>query len=336
MRTDDGEYLSRFPSTKTQAGSVSTLYAGSYLFPALCVRCTKTERKPFIDELAKHLRELSTNSFMFVDFYWFVALQRAGGVISPESIVIDIDNLYTWLSSLYIYSNFDDYTSPHHTKYVIRSTQDWEFSMECYKTLDSLPQEAIDSIPVCRDANGLRVVLGRRAANPPVIVKNGDEEIVIAGKPGYVLYGEHLLPEKKREIETLYSAFLDSGKTSMKISEQAASEALRAIYEEGGLVVDGQVEAYMLKKDGAPGRDLRYWKYGNYGYERVSSSYNILLVIPTIDKLPQPVDTAECQKGVIVSENTARQEFCQGGKFEPVFPSHVRQLALALDEANKL
>lgn len=341
MRTEDGEYLSRFPSTKTRAGSECDTHAGKYLFPSLnnCSSISALEYNIIV--LTNHLRALSANSFMFTDFYWFVDLQRAGAVISPESIVIDIADLYRWLSNLYIYSGADNYTSVHHTKYIIRSTQDRDFSLECYKTLDSLPQEAIDSIPVCRDAKGLRVVLGRRAANPPVIVKNrvvknGDEEIVIAGKPGYVLYGEHLLPEKKREIENLYSRFLESGKTSMKISTQDASEALRAIYEEGGLVIEGQVEAYMLKKDDEPGRDLRYWKYGNYGYERVSSSYNILLVIPTIDKLPEPIDTTECQKGVIVTEKVARSEFIVGGKFEPVFPAHVRQLALALDEANKL
>jgi hypothetical protein len=237
------------------------------------------------------------------------------------------------MKSLY-YEQCDGY-SPNHVKCLIRSLINSEFSVVCHVTSASLPQEAIDSIPVCRDKSGLRVVLGRRAANPPVVVS----EIVIQGKPGYILYGEHLLPEKKREIESLYDKFLQSGKTSMQISTQDASEALRAIYEEGGLRVDGQVEAYMLKKDDAPGRDLRYWTFGpnnQYGYQRLSSSYNILLVIPTIDTLPEPIDTTECQKGVILSEKTARDQFCVNGNFEPVFPSHARQLTAALDAANSL
>lgn len=162
MRLDDGEYISPFPCTKTQAGSASLLYSGSYLFPGLSMaRSSKTEREPIIAELANHLRNLAANSCNFSNYYWFVDLKRAGGVVSSESTVIDINDLYSWLSSLYFYSVVDDYTSPHNTKYVIRSTDDSSFSMECYKTLDSSPQELNSVVLV------------------PVIVKHGDETIFI-------------------------------------------------------------------------------------------------------------------------------------------------------------
>ena len=293
---------------------------------------------PENDELLScHLQTLANNAFQFPDFYWFVDPKGAGARITPEKIVYNGSRIIEWMRSLYYDNEFE--STPNHIKCTMRSTLDKDFSIVCYITSSSLPQEAIDSIPVCRDSNGFRVILGRRAANSPVCVMFGDTEIEIRGVSVYVLYGEHLLPEKKRQIEQLYKTFLDSEKPSMKISTQDASEALRAIYEEGGFIVDGQVEAYMLKKDDAPGRDARYWTFGScnqYGYERISSSYNILLVIPTIDKLPEPIDTTECQKGVIVSAETALQEFRQNGSFEPVFPCHVRQLALALHVANNL
>lgn len=326
----DGQYVSRFPSGKTTAGHMplSGMYH-NYLFPQM----HKVTTSELTTLLSQHLRALAENSFMFSDFYWFVDPKYTSAIVSLESTVYEDIQIVEWMKSLYY--EYCDSQTPHHAKCTIRSLLNPEFSLVCHITSASLPQEAIDSIPVCRDKSGLRVVLGRRAANPPVVVSG----ITVQGKPGYVLYGEHLLPEKKREIETLYGKFLESGQTSMRISTQDASEALRAIYEEGGLQLDGQVEAYMLKKDDAPGRDIRYWTFGpanQYGYERLSSSYNVLLMIPTIDTLPEPIDTMECQKGVILSADMARHEFRVDGKFEPVFPSHVRQLAMAVDEAGKL
>ena len=330
FRSHNGQYVSRFPSGKTTAGvmPLSGIYH-NYVFPKMHT----TPASELVASLSQHLQALADNSFMFSDFYWFVDPKLTGAAVSAEKTVYEDNQIVEWMKSLY-YEQCDG-QSPNHVKCLIRSLKNPEFSLVCHITSASLPQEAIDSIPVCRDKTGLRVVLGRRAANPPVVVSG----ITIQGKPGYILYGEHLLPEKKREIESLYNKFLETDKTSMQISTQDASEALRAIYEEGGLQIDGQVQAYMLKKDDAPGRDIRYWTFGHnnqYGYQRFSSSYNILLVIPTIDTLPEPIDTTECQKGVILSEKTARDQFRVNSNFEPVFPCHVRQLAAALDAANSL
>lgn len=328
----DGQYVSRFPSGKTSAGVMPMPATGScynYVFPEM----QKTTTSELVVSLSQHLQALADNSFMFSDFYWFVDPEFTGAIVTSEKTVYEDTRIVEWMKSLY-YEPCDG-NSPNHVKCTIRSLINSEFSLICHVTVASLPQEAIDSISVCHDKSGLRVILGRRAANPPVVISG----IVIQGKPGYILYGEHLLPEKKREIESLYDKFLQTGKTIMQISTQDASEALRAIYEEGGLRVDGQVDAYMLKKDDAPGRDLRYWTFGldnQYGYQRLSSSYNILLVIPTIDTLPEPIDTTECQKGVILSEKMARDQFRVNGNFEPVFLCHVRQLTAGLDAATSL
>ena len=306
----DGNYVSRFPSGKTSVGSIPT---DIRLFPDF-------ERNG--DHIFDHLKTLSENSFSFTDIYWFL----------KPSTEYNWYDIVSWMHSLYYKSEF--VSTPTHIKCVIMSTIDPNFNLVCYRTSTSLPQEAIDSIPICKVDNDFRVVLGRRASNPPVIVNFPTTKISIQTKPGYVLYGEHLLPEKKKQIEELYTSFLECGRSSMQLTEQNASEALRAIYEEGGLIFDGNVKAYMLPKDSEPGRDLRYWLYGSsqqYGYKRVSMSYNVLLLIPTIDTLPEPIDTNECQKGIIVSEKTARKEFCIGGSLEPVFPCHSRQLINALN-----
>lgn len=172
MQFSDGEYISRFPSTKTKPGSESLSCAGSYLFLYLSsTRPSLEDSKPYINELADHLRELSAKSCMFSDFYWFVDLKRAGEVTTA----IDIVDLYMWLSSLYLYSDFDDYTSPYHTKYTIRSTQDRTFSVDCYKTVEPAPVNMDNNISLCVDEDGTRIINKSK-----VIIKNGEEHIIIA------------------------------------------------------------------------------------------------------------------------------------------------------------
>ena len=340
FRTHDGQYVSRFPSEKTTAGvmpKTRNVFLATESSTAIHVRDVMESgidpRELMLSEnldLVYHIIALAKNSFIFTDFYWFLDPKEAGSRVIGGKTIYDAPRIKEWMESLYYEEKFE--MTPYHVKCTMRSTINPTFSLSCYVTSSSLPQEAIDSIPVCRDSSGFRVILGKRAVSPCVVVMDGKIEIEVKGMPGYVLYGEHLLPEKKRQIEELYNEFLKTDKEFMKISTQDASEALRAIYEEGGLKIDGQIDAYMLKKDDAPGRDARYWTYGSrnqYGYKRVSSSYNILLVIPSIDTLPEPIDTIECQKGVIVSIDIAMEEFRENGKFPTVFPCHARQLKIA-------
>lgn len=171
MQLSDGEYISCFSSTKTKPGSESLSYAGSYLFLYLSsTRHSLEDSKPYINELADHLRELSAKSCMFSDFYWFVDLKRIGEITTT----IDIVDLYMWLSSLYLYSDFDDYTSPYHTKYIIRSTQDCTFSVVCYKTVEQPSLAIDDNINICVDEDGAHMINKSK-----VIIKNGEEHIII-------------------------------------------------------------------------------------------------------------------------------------------------------------
>ena len=320
----DGDYVSRFPSGKTTPGKWKDVPTKAHF---VFGGSMPTEK-----DLYEHLNVLAANFFPFADIYWFM---KPGNVINGAMHYTSTEIIH-WLGSLkYEFIGFEST----HIKFLIKSISDTAFSVPAFKTHGSLPQEAIDSIPVCKAADGsLRTILGRRAANPPVIVTfSGGRQITIQNKAGYVLYGEHLLPEKKKQIDATYVSFLAGDKSYLEITEQEASEALRAVYEEGGLTLDGKVSAYMIGKDSEPGRDPRYWVYNNkFGYERISSSFNVLLIVPMIDTLPEPVDTIECQKGVILTEKMAREEFRVGGKYDPVFPCHVRQLKSALDIAGKI
>ena len=316
FQREDGDFVSRFPSEKTTSGAVIVAEDSekSWVF---------SKPMPTETDVYDHLTALVENRLLFSDFYWFM----------KPSTSYTATEIIHWLGSLY----FDSPSvTAYHVKYVIRSVIDPTFEMPAHKTAASLPQEAIDSIPVCRTDKSVRVLLGRRAANPPVVVTFSKmPSLCIKNDDGYILYGEHLLPEKKKQIEQSYVSFLAGDSPYLEISEQDASEALRAVYEEGGLQLSGKVKAYMLEKDSAPGRDIRYWtfmsKTNHYGYERKSSSFNVLLIIPTIDSLPEPIDTIECQKGVILSKDIINSEFRVGGQYNPVFPSHVRQLKNALN-----
>ena len=328
----DGDFVSRWPSEKTIAGKLIEEQTDTSKSDKQWVFDAPMPRKC---EVYEHLNALKTNKLLFTDFYWF--LKPATNYTSTEII--------HWFGSLYF---TDPHVTKHHIKYTIKSVMDKSFEVPVHKTRDSLPQEAIDSIPICKTDNGdFRVLLGRRAANPPIVIYFPASTITIGNDDGYILYGEHLLPEKKKQIEQIYVSFLAGDNPYLEISEQDASEALRAVYEEGGLQFNGKVRAYMLEKDSTPARDLRYWTYTSacpqfgidsitYGYQRKSSSFNVLLVVPTIDSLPEPVDVLECQKGVILSKDLVEKEFQVGGKYNPVFPSHVRQLKNAMDVANLL
>jgi hypothetical protein len=83
-------------------------------------------------------------------------------------------------------------------------------------------------------------------------------------------------------------------------------------------------------KDDTEGRDIRYWTFGEFGYKRNSFSYTVRVDIsgkPPMS-IPEPTDTKECSKGVIITYDEAMREFKKGGKYPSAFPSHVRQLRM--------
>jgi len=340
FRSFDGEYISLFPSEKTKAGTISDRVTPMFVFE----RPLPTE-----NQLCNQLQALADNFIPFSDFYWFMKQKTKNPV--DNTLSYSSTEIIHWLGGLYCDTTDATITSTH-IKCLLKSVADPSFSLTVYKTMDPSPQEAIDTIPLCQTPDGnFKVVLGRRASNPPVGVEfsgtrfTDSYSVKIQNKAGYILFGEHLLAEKKNQINNLYVSFLAGDKPYLEISTQDASEALRAVYEEGGLEFGGQIKAYMLAKDCEPGRDIRYWEYsqtnwetngtGKYGFKRDSEAFTVLLIVPTIDTLPEPIDTLECQKGDILSETVALNDFRVGGKYDPVFPCHVRQLHNALDVAHR-
>lgn len=339
--TADGsvEYTGLWPSTKTVCGSL----------PTKATKFAFNLPMPTIADLRQSLNALKIQKIPFGDIYWFLPK----GDVDAAGVHYSAANIIRWMGGLY-YDIETAVVSGNHVRCALKSREDPTFEKTVYRTSTSLPQEAIDGIVVgvVKGKNGhpasFRPVLGRRAANPPTFVHFDDGSTAsVQNKDGYILFGEQLLAEKKKEINQTYTKFLAHGKAYMEISEQSASEALRAAAEEGGFNFTGNVRAFMLKKDDAPGRDIRYSTYTDpdsgieFSYPRDSCSWSVLLLVPAIRNcdLPEPEDGGlygECQKGKVVTELVARSEFRVGGRFDPVFPAHSRQMVGALDAANEI
>ena len=334
------QYTSLFPSTKTVAAPLPTV-ATSFAFYL---------PMPTTAELRQHMQALKKHKIPLVDIYWFLPK----GQVDGDGTHYNSTDIIRWMGGLY-YDIETAVKKDSHVQCTLKSKEDPTFAKIVYLASTSLPQEAIDAIVVSVEPGvdarppRLRPVLGRRAANPPSIVHFTDNgsTIAVRNKDGYILFGEQLLAEKKKELEQTYKKFITHGKPYMAISEQAASEALRATAEEGGFRFTGNARSFMLKKDDMPRRDIRYSTYTDeeggpvFSYDRGSSSYSILLLVPLINKsdLKEPEDGGlygECQIGDVVSELVVRTEFRVGGIYDPVFPSHVRQMLGALEAATEI
>jgi len=304
--------------------------------------------------LMDFIEAVTANKFCVSDFLWFLPLNflKPGATYSASDVI-------AWMESLrFDMLSFKDNMSPSKDKVIsierkIMSTLDPEFSCPAYLASTSLPQEAIDSIPMTIRNGKLYVALGRRAKCIPIVITDSHGNTIIChGNPNYILYGEHLEPKEKDALVALYAAFLATGLDYMAMPSRKASAALRALAEEGGFVVEADdVLVYILKKSEEPGRDLRYWIFSAgegkpmFGYKRNSFSYNILFVLPTLD-IEEPLDTFECQKGAILSAEVALHTFCRGGsiarvgeedlRFEPVFPAHAGQMEMAIAVAQTI
>lgn len=338
FRTGESEYTGLWPSPKTLPGS----------FPTEATKFAFNLPMPTTVELRQSLRAIKSQNIPFGDIYWMLP----NGKVDDEGVHYNATDIIRWMGGLY-YDIESAVLADTHVKCTLKSKEDPTWSKTVYRTSTSLPQEAADAIVVgvVKGVDGLShlwPVLGRRMANPPTFVHfTGESTISVQNKDGYILFGEQLLAEKKKGLEETYNKFIKNGKSHMAISDHAASEALRAAAEEGGLKLAGKVRAFMLVKDDAPRRDIRYSTYIDeesgveFSYLRGSASYSILLLTPAIrnDDLPEPEDGGlygECQKGKVVSELVALTEFRVGGIFDPVFPSHVRQMMGALDAANEI
>jgi hypothetical protein len=226
-----------------------------------------------------------------------------------------------------------DVRTPFYMRYNIKSTVDPNFSQTVFVKSQSLPQEAIDVIPIFDDGTTKYVALGYKKVSPSIFItldSHTEINLLSTGKNGYVLFGEHLEQSEKSLIYELSSRFTG---TPIEMTKREISSSLRALFEEGGFdVADCMGKFYYIHEDSRPGRDDRYWVYeaGDtiFGYKRESTSHTILLYIEGTPpkKLNTPNDTQECSTGIILKDSEALEILIDGGAFF----SHVFQLCIAL------
>jgi len=122
----------------------------------------------------------------------------------------------------------------------------------------------------------------------------------------------------------------ETGRDFMKLDEKQVSANIRGLLEELGFQPDSNFTPYLVGKDVIPGRDARYWTFGDsnqYGYKRPSASTMVAFVGNCkAPELADPLDLYECSKGTVVELDYALREFTEVGKLRCAFPSHSRML----------
>lgn len=302
-----GEYVSMFPSNKTTfTGTLPTFQQPVF--------------KDFIQELnlTNRLIAMKENNLGFLDYFWFIPKTKDNNY-TPQYIV-------DMMSSLY-YEPVQ--STPHYGGVKIRSSLDPTFEKVAYIKDNSLPQEAVDVIPIFTDESmgDKFVFLGYKKKSDTVNVNS--LTLLSVGIYGYVIFGEHLEPSEKAKMELNHSQA--DGKYPFSMNDKQISPVLRTLLEEGGFALSTtDCKCMYVGKDDTEGRDIRYWTFGEFGYKRNSFSYTVRVDISGKPPMciPEPTDTKECSKGVIITYDEAMREFKEGGKYPSAFPSHVRQLRM--------
>ena len=310
------KYVSMFPSTKTTYSTPMPK-----LFDTVFNASLKDE-----DQFLHLLYAMKKNNFGFLDFFWFLPLP-VNKVYSDSEIVIAIKSLYYEPLS----------RTPNYGVANIKSSLYKDFEKKVYIKDTSLPQEAIDTIPlfINTETNTQYVALGykKKSDDISVLFRNATKITVLSvGIYGYVLYGEHLEPSEKAAMEDVEKTAV--GKYPYQIKDKQVSPALRCLLEEGGFnLTSKDCKCYYLGKDFHEARDSRYWTFGDdviFGYNRPSFSHTVCVVIEgnPPKELNEPKDTDECSKGILITKEEALKEFNVNGKYPPAFSSHVRQLRM--------
>ena len=308
-----GKYVSLFPSNKTTfSGSLPNL-----------------ETPVFEDleiDMFNLLNAMEKINLGFLDYFWFIPSSK-DNTYTEKYILTAMKSLYYEPVS----------TTAHYGLVKIRSYLHPEFVKTAYIKDNSLPQEAVDVIPVFTDDSmGDRfVVLGYKKKSDNVTVTFEDKEpitMLSVGIYGHVIFGEHLETSEKAKMEMIHATA--NGNYPFSINDKEISPVLRTLLEEGGFALSAnQCKCKYVGMDNVKGRDIRYGTFGEggmFGYERTSFSYTVRVDIsgkPPMS-VPEPVDTKECSKGVIITYEEAMREFKEGGKYPPAFPSHCRQLRM--------
>lgn len=270
------------------------------------------------------MKSLKENKLGFYDTFWFVP---------PGKTHMTLVELQEWMLSLKYHPC---HQTPHYHQYRITSDLDPDFSQIVYVKNESLPQEAIDVVPVfISEHSKQHVVLGWKKQSPVIKISSplSDEpiDILTVGLYGSVLFGEHLEKDEKAKMDELASSFKNK---PIYMKDKEVSAALRTILEEGGFELKSDnCECYYIHTDTMPSRDPRYWTYDfedhNFGYTRESRAHTVLVMIEgkIPETMPDPKDHLECSKGMIVERKRAIETLLQSGAFF----SHVYQLSIALN-----
>ena len=318
-------------------------YAVGYLsiFPPGPKQCTFKQALPTDGDRVFNFGDLTFDQFeqMFFDFLSALVQHNFGlkdfmflmKAISPE---MTSQSFYDWYSSLYYKSSSlenDICVS------ILGSTNDLDFTKKVYIKDITAPQEAIDSFIFLEDQGKIYTILGTKRKSPTIKITFSDGrtlDVLDTGLFGSVICGEHLEGSEKAQMNSNFSQYLknrdETGSEYLKLSEKQVSAAIRGLLEELNFTPDQNFTPFLVGKDVMPGRDERYWKFGQdarYGYKRPSGSTMIAFVGHCkTPELEEPLDQYECSKGIVVELEYALREFCIDGKLACAFPAHARML----------
>jgi len=315
-------FVSLFKTTKTTFEKNCMPQTGERVFPLI----------PDDSFFYKQMVALQKNNFGFHDCFWFM----------PKKNTYTISEIKEWMASL-VYNPTPNVTMSY-GECFLTSTIDPSFKLTVYLKSDPLPQEAIDVIPIFKSADGEKyVILGSKKKSDNVCVNFGADKnvnILSVGLFGKVILGEHLEEKEKKRMEDIRKQFSNK---AVQMNSKDISPVLRTLLEEGGFKLDStQIDCHYVHFDNRPARDPRYTIYNRngddkdevFGYMRDSTSDTIVVLIkgePPAE-LPDPLDSVECDKPMIVKATDALSLLTgHDPRFKAAFWSHVYQLATALN-----
>jgi len=221
---------------------------------------------------------------------------------------------------------------------ILGSTLDESFSKKVFLRDISDPQAALDTFIFLEDSGTIYTILGTKRKSPSIRITFFDDrtlDVLETGLFGSVICGEHLEASEKTQMSSNFFQYMknreETGREYFKLDSKNVSAAIRGTLEELAFVPPSNFTPYIVGKDVQPGRDKRYWVFGNhneFGYKRPSESAMIAFVGHcTKPELKEPLDLYECSKGKVVELEYALKEFCVGGALDCAFPSHPRMFA---------
>lgn len=220
---------------------------------------------------------------------------------------------------------------------ILGSTMDETFSKKVFLRDITDPQAALDTFIFLEDSGTIYTILGTKRKTSTIHITFSDGrslDVLETGLFGTVICGEHLEASEKAQMSANYFQYLknreETGRDYFKLDSKNVSAAIRGTLEELAFTPPSDFTPYIVGKDVQPGRDKRYWVFGNqneFGYKRPSESTMIAFVGHcTKPDLKEPLDIYECTKGKVVDIEYALNEFRVGGRLDCAFPAHPRML----------